>query len=352
MKKVIVTIIGIVAALGLIAWVLTNNKKKNEEKTAVVARGTGDAAVKTAEVKTTAIKLDFSTNGNFAAATDLKFLAENSGRITSILVKEGSKVSKGQVIAKIDAEILNVDLETAEANYQNALKDQERFQSSFTTGGVTQQQLDQVKLNLSNAQARLQQAKRKLSDATVKSPINGIINQKFVELGAYVSPGTQLFEIVDVSKLKLAVSVNEAQVALLKTGDVVNITTTVYPDKTFKGKVSFIAAKADNSLSFPVEIEVENNAEGQLRAGMYGTATFEFPAQAPGITVPRTAFVGSVSSNEVYVLEGNVARLRKVTAGRNLGEEVEIVNGLQVGETVITSGQINLVDGAKVVVQK
>src|SRR5690606_18856097 len=122
----------VVAALGLIAWVLTNNKKKNEEKTAVVARGTGDAAVKTAEVKTKAIKLDFSTNGNFAAATDLKFLAENSGRITAILVKEGSKVSKGQVIAKIDAEILNVDLETAEANFQNALKDQERFQSSFT----------------------------------------------------------------------------------------------------------------------------------------------------------------------------------------------------------------------------
>lgn len=352
MKKIFITIVSVVAVLGLIGWVLANNKKKNEEKSAVVARGSGDVAVNTAPVKKTEINADFSTNGNFAAQTDLKFLAENSGRITAIFVKEGSKVSKGQVIAKIDAEILNVDLETAEANYQNALKDQERFQSSFATGGVTQQQLDQVKLNLSNAQARVQQAKRKLSDANVKSPINGVVNNRYVELGAYVSPGTALFELVDVSKLKLAVTVNEAQVALLKTGDEASITTTVYPGKTFKGKVTFIAAKADNSLSFPVEIEVENNVDGQLRAGMYGTANFNFPAQAPGITIPRSSFVGSVSSNEVYVLEGNVAKLRKITSGRILGEEVEVIQGLQEGETVITSGQINLADGVKVIVQK
>ena len=79
---------------------------------------------------------------------------------------------------------------------------------------------------------------------------------------------------------------------------------------------------------------------------MYGTAVFEFPSQAASITVPRTAFIGSVSSNKVYILEGgNVAKERKVIAGRVVGSQVEILKGLKEGEIVITSGQINLIDG-------
>jgi len=87
---------------------------------------------------------------------------------------------------------------------------------------------------------------------------------------------------------------------------------------------------------------------------MYGTAVFNFPKQAPGILVPRTSFVGSVSSNQVFVLDqaSNTAKLRKVIAGRILGDSVEILEGLNEGETVITSGQINLADGTPVSIVK
>ena len=97
------------------------------------------------------------------------------------------------MLARIDAEILNTDRETAEANYQNAARDLARYESSFKTGGVTQQQLDQAKLNAENAKLRLQQQNRKLNDANIKSSINGIVNKKLIEVGAYVAPGTQLF---------------------------------------------------------------------------------------------------------------------------------------------------------------
>ena len=126
----------------------------------------------------------------------------------------------------------------------------------------------------------------------------------------------------------------------------------MFPNSTFSGRVSFIAPKADNSLNFPVEIEVSNNTGNPLRAGMYGTAIFDFPQQNASLTVPRTAFVGSVNSNKVYVLEGNKAIERRVTAGRTFGERVEILDGLKAGETVITSGQINLVNRTEVQVVK
>jgi len=349
MKRIIIVILVIVVAGAGIALVLTNNKKKNAAKTALVAQGGGAVSVRTAAIKREPIDLDFSTNGVFAPNQELNFMAESAGRVSRIFVEEGDRVSKGQVIARIDAEIINTDRETAEANLQNAIRDEARYASSFTTGGVTQQQLDQARLAVQNARLRLKSATRRVSDANLKSPINGVINKKYVEVGAFVNAqGTQMFEIVDVSKLKLKVNVNEGQVANLKVGDKVLIKSNVFPADDYTGKVSFIAAKADNSLNFPIEIEVQNNGKHDIKAGMYGTAIFKFPAQAPALTIPRGSFVGSVSSNQVYVLEGDKARVRKVVSGRILGDQVEIIEGLKEGETVITSGQINLVDGSPV----
>lgn len=350
MKKGIITVLIIIVVLGVIAWILNGNKKKNDAQTALVAQGSGAISVRIATVKKEPVDLDFTANGNFAPIKELDFLSENAGRVNKIFVEEGDRVHKGQVLARIDAEIINTDRETAQATLDNAIRDEARYASSFATGGVTQQQLDQAKLATRNARLRLQSSARKVSDANIKSPIDGIVNKKYIEVGAFVTAqGTQLFELVDVSKLKLNVNVNENQVANLNIGDKVQIKSNVFPGDNYNGKITFIAAKADNTLNFPVEIEVENNHKNTIKAGMYGTAVFKFPAQAPTITIPRGSFVGSVSSNQVFVLEnGNTAKVRKVIAGRIINDNVEIVDGLKEGETVIISGQINLIDGSPV----
>ena len=336
--------------LVLIGSVLANNKKKNAEKTAVVAQiASSDVAVRVSPVQKQSIALDFSANGNFAPAQQMNFAAENSGRVTRVLVDEGSYVRRGQTLAIIKTDVLNIDLETAQAAYQNALRDKQRYENAFQTGGVTQQQLDQAKLALENAEARVAQARVRINDANIKSSINGIVNKRYIEPGAVVNPGTQLFELVDVSKLKLALTVNETQVASLKVGDKVDVKASVFPDLNFGGTVSFIAPKADASLNFPVEIEIASNPGNKLKAGMYGTAIFSFENTAPVITIPRSAFVGSVSTNQVFVVEnGATARLRNVISGRVLGNKVEILHGLNEGESIITSGQINLADGSKI----
>lgn len=352
-KKIIRIVITSVITIGvfvLIGSVLANNKKKNAAQTAVVAQTTsGDVAVRVSPVQKQSIELDFSANGNFAPAQQMNFAAENSGRVVRVLVDEGSYVRRGQTLAIIKTDLLNIDLETAQAAYQNALRDKQRYENAFQTGGVTQQQLDQAKLQLENAEARVRQARVRVGDANIKSSINGIVNKRYIEPGAVVNPGTQLFELVDVSKLKLAITINETQVANLKVGHKVDVKASVFPDKNFGGTISFIAPKADASLNFPVEIEIASNPGNQLKAGMYGTAVFSFGNAAPVITIPRSAFVGSVSTNQVFVVEnGKTARLRNMIAGRVLGDKVEVLQGLKEGETIITSGQINLADGSKI----
>jgi RND family efflux transporter MFP subunit len=351
--RTLITIVILIGSIALIGWVLNNNKKKNAEKTAIVAAANGNIAVRTSAVQKQSMELDFGVNGNFIPGQQMNFAAENSGRVTQVLVDEGSVVTRGQTLAIIKTDQLNVDLESAQANYRNALKDKDRYENAFKTGGVTQQQLDQASLALDNAEARVAQAKIKIGDAYIRASINGVVNKRYIEPGAVVASGTQLFELVDISRLKLQVTVNESQVANLKVGDKVQIKVSVFPDKDFAGTVSFIAAKADNTLSFPIEISLAANPGNQVKAGMYGTAIFNFPSQAPAIMIPRSAFIGSVSSNQVFVIKSdNTASLRKVVAGRVLGDKVEVLQGLEAGENVITSGQINLNEGSPVTVVK
>ena len=245
MKKIIITIVVIAASLGIIGYILTNNKKKNEAKTAIVAEKNASVSVKIDTVKTEEVSLDFVSNGNFEPIQELKFSAEKSGKVTKVLVKEGDYVSVGQTLAIVRSDVINVNAENANAVYQNAVADYNRFENAFKTGGVTKQQLDQAKIAMVNAKSQLTQANINVGDTRIKAPISGLINKKFIEPGSILAgmPPSELFEIVNVSKLKLKVTVNESQVASLKVGTTVNVTSNVYPDKTFTGKILLVLPK-------------------------------------------------------------------------------------------------------------
>lgn len=354
MKKNITIVFVIVAVLAVIGFVLTKNKKENTAKTDIVAQKNAAVSVKTTQVKTEEVALGFVANGNFEPIQELTFSAEKSGKVISVLVKEGDYVNVGQTLVIVRSDVINVNAQTAKAVYDNAQADFARYENAYKSGGVTKQQLDQAKLALTNAAASLKQANINVGDTKLKAPIKGFINKKYIEPGSVLTgmPATAMFDIVNVSKLKLKVTANESQVAGLKLGNPVNVTASVFPDKVFAGKITFIAAKADESLNFVVEIEIANNTNNSLKAGMYGTANFGAKQKQELKVVPRNAFIGSVSSNEVFVVENGIAKLKKVVSGRILGDQVEIVDGLSNGDVVIITGQINLQDGNTVEIIK
>ena len=184
MKKVLYIGIGL-AVLGLIGFILTGNKKKNEAETAIVAQKNTSISVKADTIKSESVSTDFIANGSFAPLQELSFSAENAGRVTQVLVKEGSVVRIGQTLAIIKGDKLSVDVQSAKATYQNALADSQRFENAFKTGGVTKQQVDQAKLALSNAKAQLDQANISFGDATIKATINGIVNKNWQDWSEY-----------------------------------------------------------------------------------------------------------------------------------------------------------------------
>lgn len=352
--KTLLWVIGAAILLGAGYYIITKNKQKQDEQVAIVSSKIDEIIVNTAQLEYKDISTDFLVNGTFEPIQELSLPSEISGQIVRVLVKEGDFVRVGQTLAIVKKDAIEVDVTQAQNNLQNAIADNQRFENAFKTGGVTKQQLDQSRLQLKNARAAVEAQNLRVRDTNVKATIAGVINKRNIEPGSVVAPGTPLFDIVNVSRLKLKVAVNENEIVNLTNGQNVKVLASVLPDDSFVGKIIFIAPKADASLNFPVEIEVANN--NKLKAGMYGTAVFssskDATATRPIAVIPAPAFVNGVSSNKVFVVENNIAKLTDVVSGRVVGDNVEILSGLKEKATVVTSGQINLTDGAKVKIVK
>lgn len=351
MKKVIIYAGVIAASLALIAWKLNANQRENAARTAVVKESMSGAVPVTIDtVEHQTLNASFKENGKFEAVNQIELTSEISGRVKELYVKEGSAVKAGQPLARIDNEILSADRVAAQARLDQAKQNLQRYEQALQSGGVTQKQVDDARLQLETEQAHFVQASKNLSNAVVKAPVSGIINERFVEIGSYLAPGNKIFEIVDDKKLKLALSVTEYQIVQIKTGDKVAVSASVYPEVTYEGTVTFVSAKGDASLNYPIEIEIKNIPGKELKAGMYGSAQFKSAGQASALLIPRSAFRGGVSSNRIFVNDNGKASIRNVVAGRVHGSSVEIRDGLKPGDQVITSGLINLIEGTPIAV--
>lgn len=353
MKKTLIYIIVAAVLLGLFVYKITSNKEQQKTTVAEVAKQVDKINVNVVTASRSDIDTDYSANGTFIPKAETNLSSEIAGRVINVLVKEGSRVGAGQVVATIKKDAIEVDMTQAQNNLQNAIIDNQRYENAYKTGGVTKQQVDNSRLQLKNAQAAVRAQGVRVNNATVRAGISGTINKRLIEPGAVVSPGTPMFEIVNINTVKLSVLVDESQVGRIQVGQVVKINVNVLPEDSFAGKITFIAPKADASLNFPVEIEVANN--GQLKAGMYATAIFKTNHGAETqnmLTVPADAFVNGVSSGQLFIVNNGAAKMIKVTTGKVYGDKVQILSGLNGGEQVITSGQINLNDGSKVNIVK
>ena len=350
MKKVIIYTVAIVTLLGMFAFILKSNKEANAKQAELASVTNEYIPVEIHEVKREQLGGSFKSTGNFQAESELDFASEISGRITSILVEEGSYVNKGQLLARTDDKFLLNELATIQASFNQAKTNKERFEHLIETGGITQTQLEDVSLNYQNAQARLENIKLRIADTYIKAPISGIINARYIETGSYLSPGTKMFNIVDTRNLELVVNVTESQVLQAREGETVHVVADALPNQEITGKVKFIGVKADNSLSYQVKIAIINDSELTLKAGMFGTAIFDQDHNQIAMTIPRSAIFGSVQNPQVYVVDGQKAVLTSINIGKIEGQVIEVKSGLNVGQRVVVSGQINLENGTKVTI--
>lgn len=346
-------ITGVIIAIAVVVTILAINKKKLSQTN---AGGIQDAYyVTVGKVAKKNLSQSLSLVGTITAYNDVNILSETQGKVTAVFVKVGDYKQAGSVLFQVDDELKKAAFMSAEANYDKAKKDYGRFQELYKQKSATDAQLDQAKLGNAMAESQYIVARRQFEDTKIKTPISGVITSKLVDVGTMVQASPQptfVANIVDISRLKVKLSVAENDAFILKVGDPVSVTTDVYPGVTFKGRIESISSKADDAHTYPVEITIPNEKAHPLKAGIFARVEFTTLNNHPTLVIPREALVSSIKNPQVFVVENGISKLRNVVVGNESGTDVQILQGLGEGETIVVNGQNNLVENVKVQVVK
>jgi len=337
----------------IVASILFINKKK---MSAANVGGIKDVYyVKVEKAAMKSLNQSFSLVGTITANNDVNIISETAGKVTAVFAKVGDYKQAGSVLFQVDDELKKAALMSAEANYEKAKKDYERFQQLYREKSASDSQLDQAKLAYSMAEAQYIVAKRQYNDTQIKTPISGYVTARYVDVGSMVQGAPQatvVANIVDISKLKVKLNVAEKDVFALKVNDPVSVTVDVYPGKVFKGKIESISYKADEVHTYPVEVSLFNEAKNPLKAGMFARVEFNISQERKSIVIPREALIGSVKQAQVFVVENGIAKIKNIVVGREFGTSVEVLQGLTEGEEIVVNGQNNIVENTPVTIIK
>lgn len=336
----------IFSLFGSVVLLFTNKAKMKEKITKNVILSEFPVTVEPAKIEELNLTLEYI--GSVYAFRDVNIQSESPGKIVAVKANLGDYVKKGTILAKLDDEMKLANLQSAEANYQKAKKDYQRYEQLFKEKSINESQLDQAKFLFETAEAQYRIAKKQFEDTKIIAPFSGLIAMRNAEVGAVVSANTVLFNLVDISTLRIKIQVPENDVLKIKEEDKVQIISDLKPDLTLEGKIQSIGAKADESRTFPVEIIVKNE-RNLLRAGMFVRVRIPSTTKSKTLLIPREALVGSIKNPQVYVVENQVARLRNIKLGTEVGKKLEVLSGLSEGELVVTNGIINLKDSTKVI---
>lgn len=347
MKKIIWTGAAVLL-IGLAGFKLNANQEEMKAEAALSEKVSEAIPVDLGTAELRALEEAYTASGSLEASVDIAIVSETQGTITRLLHKKGDRVQQGALLAQVESSAQQADVLAMLNQFDKATTDLERARKMLAGGAMTKQQVEQAELGVRTADAQLKAAEDRLRNTSIKAPVSGYINDDMVQQGTYVSPGMKLFQLVDVSKVKLNVAVPESRVLEMTPGKTVAVTVKVVPGSTFTGTITSVSMKANDAMKYDTEIELKNEKGSPLKAGMYAVAAFHETSDRTYLTIDRNALVGSVKAPQVYVVKDDIARLRDVTIGQVTTERMVIESGLEAGDRVVISGQINLVDSTRV----
>ena len=263
------------------------------------------------------------------------------GRIRVIHVDVGSRVAKGQTLVTMDA----ANYSQQETQLATLRRDYERYNELYKVGGVSRQQLDQMKAQLDVAQSALNTIEE---NTGLVSPINGIVTARNYDPGD-MAGGMPILTIENINPVKIVINVSESYYSKVSTGMPATVTVDALEGEAFEGKVSLVHPTINPvSRTFPVEIDV-NNSDQRLRPGMFSRVTLNFGVNERPV-VTDLSVLKQPGSNDRYVFleKDGKAIYRKVEIGTRFDDKFEIVSGLEIGDRVIVQGNTGLIEGADI----
>lgn len=285
--------------------------------------------------------------GTLNANESVMLSPETSGRIAATPVVEGAFARKGEILIQLDDETYRAQLKEARARQKLSEIELDRLEKLLQQNATSQTEVDKAQANVKIYQAQTESAQATLEKRYIRAPFDGIAGIRTVSSGEYVNAGTELLVFVDSKKLKLDFSLPESAVNAVKVGQKLTVKVDV-ANVQAEGQVIAISPRLDSKTrSFAVRAVIDN-ADGQLKPGLFAKVKLEVSSQSDAIVVPEQALIPQGNRYFVMKVVDGVVAMAPVSLGQRQRGTVQITEGVNANDVVITAGQIKLRPGAPV----
>jgi len=353
-SKIVLSVFAVVLVIAALAGVkvLQIRKLMSTAKTMVVPPETVSSVVAREEQWQDTL----SAVGSISAVQGVMVTAEIPGTISEIAFESGAVVAKDDLLVKLDTSSEDAQLRALEAQANLARTNLVRMQSLRSENTVSQSELDQAETTLEQFVANADNVRATIAKKVIRAPFAGRLGIRQVNTGQYLEAGKPIVSLQSPAPLYGDFSLPQQELARLKTGLRVRLTTDTYSDKFFDGVLTAINPDLD-TVTRSIGLQATfANAEGFLRPGMFARMEVVFPEEQTVLTIPATSILSAPYGDSVYVIEPNtnaagglVVRQQFVHVGRAKGDYVSVTTGLKPGERVVGAGLFKLRNGMSVV---
>lgn len=340
----------LIVALFFVAPNVFSNKNESDAKSipaAKAAPAANEVATDVFVVKATTIDDELQTTGTVLANQEVNLVSEVARKVTGIFAKEGSFVSQGTLLFKLDNADLLARKKKLVLQEKLALLDEKRFRELLATEAVNQQEYDQVLTNLNVLQAEIGILNVDLAKTEIRAPFAGKIGLNKVDVGAYVTPATVLASLNDISQVKVNFAIPEKYASEVQAGQTISFTTE-NSNQPFHGKITAIEPRTDlNTRSLLVKA-VSENKSAKLVPGTSAKIVLGLHKIQDGIVIPSQALIPTPKGYSLFTVKNGKAEPREVKTGSRTKATVQILEGLSIGDTVITTNLLRLGPGAPI----
>jgi len=284
------------------------------------------------------------------AYAEADVIAKVAGEVRELLVEEGDEVSKGQILARLDGERLRLELNESEAKLRKLQRDYERNIDLKDKGLISDGDFEKIKYEMEALEAAFNLASLELDYTQIRAPIEGVVAERFVKLGNTISEGDALFKVTSLDPLVAYLHVPEREYRHISPGQPVGIEIDALADETIVAAVSRVSPIVDPQTgTFKITVEIVDKTR-RIKPGMFGRIGVIYDVHENALQIPRSAIIEDQGAASVFVIDGDRATRRPVSTGFSNRGMVEITNGLQDGEQVVTVGQGSLKQDSRVTV--
>ena len=288
-------------------------------------------------------------SGTISGIREALVVSQTQGIIEKVSFELGRLVSTDEVLVQVDSEIPRLNMEQAGEQLENARIDYQTKQNLLEKGGASRAEVLRARSALRGAEARYKQTQKAFEDCSITAPISGYIAEKqpTATIGNFLSPGMQVAKVVDLSTLRLQISVGEGVIGQIREGGQASVSIPAACEgQSYSAEIVAIAAGSDPGTgSYPVVLEFENQCGTAVKSGMSAAATIIPATAAEHLIIPASAIARRNSEDVVFVADNGKARVQPIQAGRRIGTRIEGLEGLQAGDILIISGITSLSEG-------